>query len=109
MRRSRASCSPFRLMYCHSFLVSSVRGIGVEPTTAESAASGCTGRMNAALGFRLDLAFFALRAAGLRAAFLVLFFLAFFFLAAIVFSLVKWPQLRFFPLYEPYFVSPKYN
>src|SRR5215213_10575706 len=51
-RRFLASCRPFRLMYAHSFLVSSVRGIGVLPTTADSAVSGCTGRMKAALGVR---------------------------------------------------------
>src|SRR5437762_849309 len=51
-RRFLASCSPFRLMYCQSFLVTSVRGIGVEPTTAESCALGCIGFMNAALGTR---------------------------------------------------------
>ena len=43
-------------MYCHSFLVTSVRGIGLLPTTRASLASGCTGFMNAALGF---LFFFA--------------------------------------------------
>jgi hypothetical protein len=42
-----------------------VRGIGLLPTTALNAASGCTGFMNAALGF--------------------LFFAAFFFAAAILF------------------------
>jgi hypothetical protein len=42
-------------------LVISVRGIAFEPTTAESAASGVTGFMNAAFGFRADFffAFFA--------------------------------------------------
>src|SRR5687767_619748 len=39
-------------MYCHSFLVTSVRGIGLLPTTAESMPSGCTGLMNAAFGLR---------------------------------------------------------
>src|SRR5450432_256153 len=42
-RRTFASCRLFRLMYCQSFLVISVRGIGDEPTTAESASSGCKG------------------------------------------------------------------
>src|SRR6476620_3376711 len=84
-RRFFASCSPFRLMYAHSFLVSSVRGIGELPTTAESALSGCTGRMKAALGVRFLPDFFAAFLAGRRAAFLADFladFLAFF-LAAI--------------------------
>src|SRR6476661_1855399 len=80
-RRFFASCSPFRLMYAHSFLVSSVRGIGELPTTAESALSGCTGRMKAALGVRFLPDFFAAFLAGRRAAFLA-DFLAFF-LAAI--------------------------
>src|SRR5262249_17663115 len=54
------SCSPWRLMYAHSFLVTSVRGIGFEPTTSESAASGATGFMNAAFGFLLLFAFLAI-------------------------------------------------
>jgi hypothetical protein len=44
-------------------LVISVRGIGLAPTIAESAASGVTGFMNAAFGFRavffFAFAFFA--------------------------------------------------
>src|SRR6266511_1686794 len=59
-RRFLASCRPFRLMYCQSFLVTSVRGIGEEPTTAESCGLGCIGFMNAALGTRfLPVAFLA--------------------------------------------------
>src|SRR5687768_7222705 len=58
MRRSLASWRPFRLMYCHSFLVISVRGIGLVPTTAERAASGCIGFMNAAFGLRFAPPFF---------------------------------------------------
>src|SRR3954471_20641495 len=54
------SCRPFFLMYAHSFLVISVRGIGFEPTTSASAALGWTGFMNAAFGFRLLAAFFAM-------------------------------------------------
>src|ERR1041384_6300560 len=49
-------------MYAQSFFVSSVRGSGFAPTTSESAASGVTGRMKAALGFRLLAAFFAMSA-----------------------------------------------
>src|SRR5919106_2270736 len=47
-------------MYAHNFLVSSVRGSGFEPTTSDSAASGVTGFMKAALGFRLLADFFAM-------------------------------------------------
>src|SRR5262245_45016103 len=54
------SCSPWRLMYAHNFFVTSVRGIGFEPTTSESAASGATGFMNAAFGFLLLFAFLAI-------------------------------------------------
>src|SRR5215510_2639370 len=54
------SCRPFFLMYAHSFLVSSVRGSGFEPTTSDSAASGVTGFMKAAFGFRLLAAFLAM-------------------------------------------------
>src|SRR4029453_17096129 len=46
------SCSLFFLMYAHSRLVTSVRGIGLAPTTSCRAGLGFTGRMNAALGFR---------------------------------------------------------
>jgi hypothetical protein len=45
-------------MYAHSFFVTSVRGIGFEPTTSESAALGCTGFIKAAFGFLPD--FFAM-------------------------------------------------
>src|SRR5262249_38253472 len=48
------SCSLFFLMYAHSRLVTSVRGIGFAPTTSCSAGLGLTGRMNAAFGFRAD-------------------------------------------------------
>src|SRR2546421_12319551 len=54
------SCRPFFLMYAHSFLVTSVRGIGFDPTISESAASGETGFMNAAFGFLLLFAFLAI-------------------------------------------------
>ena len=58
------SWRPFFLMYAHSFYVTSVRGIGFEPTTSDSAALGCTGFMKAALGFRLLAAFFAISSPG---------------------------------------------
>src|SRR6478672_13881124 len=86
-RRFFASCSPFRLMYAQSFLVSSVRGSGELPTTAESALSGVTGRMKAALGVRFLLDFLAAFFVAFLADFLAVFFLAdflaVFFLAAI--------------------------
>jgi len=50
-------------MYSHNFLVTSVRGIGLLPMTAASAALGVIGFMKAALGLRLaaslDVGFFA--------------------------------------------------
>src|SRR5262245_36885290 len=46
-------------MYAQSFLVSSVLGMPFEPTTSASFASGITGRMNAAFGFRFDFFFAA--------------------------------------------------
>jgi hypothetical protein len=52
MRRFFESWRPFRLMYCQSFFVTSVRGIGVLPTTLERSLLGCIGLMNAALGVR---------------------------------------------------------
>jgi len=39
-------------MYCQSFLVTSVRGIGELPTTEERSLLGCIGFMNAAFGVR---------------------------------------------------------
>src|SRR5687768_12079921 len=85
MRRFFASWSPFRLMYCHSFFVTSVRGIGEEPTTAESCALGCMAFMKAAFGVRFA-AFFAgaffFAAAFLAGAFLADFFAADFFAPA---------------------------
>ena len=62
-------------MYCQSFFVISVRGIGLEPTTALSASSGCIGFMNAAFGVRF---FFA---GAFFAAFFTVFFLRAFFAA----------------------------
>src|SRR6185295_4295843 len=55
-------------MYCQSFFVISVRGIGFDPTTAASGPAGCFGAMNAAFGVRF-FAFFA-------GAFFAAFFLA---------------------------------
>src|SRR3954453_16286394 len=49
------SWSPFFLMYAQSFLVISVRGIGLAPTTSASLSRGVTGRMKAAFGFRPPL------------------------------------------------------
>src|SRR5690606_5798109 len=90
MRRFFLSCRPFRLMYAQSFLVTSVRGMGLLPITSESAALGCMAFMNAAFGFRLAPDFFAAFLvdffAAFRAGFLavLLDFFAAFFLAAIV-------------------------
>src|SRR5215212_2925914 len=59
MRLFFLSCRPFFLMYAHSFLVTSVRGIAFDPTTSASLSLGCTGFMNAAFGLRF-VAFFAI-------------------------------------------------
>jgi hypothetical protein len=45
-------------MYAHSFLVTSVRGIALDPITAARAALGVTGFMKAAFGFRAGAFFF---------------------------------------------------
>src|SRR6266567_7822370 len=50
LRLSLGSWSSCLRMYSQSFLVSSVRGSGSLPTTADSAASGCTGLLRAFLG-----------------------------------------------------------
>src|ERR1700676_5505996 len=50
LRLSLGSWSSCLRMYSQSFLVSSVRGSGSLPTTAASAASGCTGLLRAFLG-----------------------------------------------------------
>src|SRR5882672_7232740 len=95
MRRLTASCNLFFLMYFQIWLVTSVRGIGVEPMIAASGPRGVSGIMNAAFGLRatfffavLGAAFFAtFFAAFFGAAFLAGFFAAFFaFFVAIRFS-----------------------
>jgi hypothetical protein len=74
-------------MYAQSFLVTSVRGSGLEPTTEARAGLGCIGFMNAALGVRFLAAFLVafflavVFLAGLRALFLADFFAAFFLVA----------------------------
>src|SRR5258707_15867909 len=50
LRLSLGSWSSCLRTYSQSFLVSSVRGSGSLPTTAASAASGCTGLLRAFLG-----------------------------------------------------------
>src|SRR5262245_13356427 len=58
------SCRPFFLMYAHSFLVTSVRGIAFAPTTSASVPLGVTGLMKAAFGLRAVFffaVFFAMR------------------------------------------------
>src|SRR3954470_24770648 len=86
IRRFFASCRLFFLMYCQSFLVTSVRGIGDAPTTGASCPEGVIGFMNAGFGARLVFfagAFFAAAffagaffAAAFFAPFLAAFFLA---------------------------------
>src|SRR5215210_7130755 len=51
-RRFLASCSPFRLMYAQSLLITWVRGMGLLPITAASFALGCKGFINAGFGAR---------------------------------------------------------
>src|SRR5262245_56875564 len=73
-------------MYCHSFLMTCVRGNALLPTTAASEALGVNGAMKALFGFRflpLRVPFFAVR----FALFFVVFF--FFFLAIIPPTVVK--------------------
>src|SRR3989339_1164530 len=72
------SCRPFFLMYCQSFLVTSVLGIGLSPTTKARALLIFMGFMNAALGFLFVLAFFT---TFFFATFFTAFFFAAFFLA----------------------------
>src|ERR1035437_3651624 len=88
MRRFSAFCRLNFLMYSQTFFVTSVRGIGLAPITADSTADGIIGFMNAALGLRGAAGFFATGffaagffatgffAAGLAAAFLGAAFLA---------------------------------
>src|SRR6476469_1915097 len=76
MRRFFASCRLFFLMYCQSFLVTSVRGIGFAPTTDASRADGVIGFMNAGFGARLVFFAGAFFAAAFFAPFLAAFFLA---------------------------------
>src|SRR5260370_37513277 len=52
------SCRPFFFMYAHSFLLTSVRGIGFAPTPSDTPALGSTAFTKAAFGFRLVAAFF---------------------------------------------------
>src|SRR5665213_2084605 len=83
MRRSLGSCRLFFLIYTHSFLVISVRGIGLLPTTAASSGEGVIAFMNAAFGLRAA-AFLA--GAFLAAAFFgAAFFAGAFFLAELFF------------------------
>ena len=75
MRRLALSCSLFLLMYCQILLVTSVRGMGAEPTIVANGPVGLIGFMNAALGLRV-LALFAVffKAIFFGAAFLPTFF-----------------------------------
>ena len=65
----------YGLMYCQSFLVTSVRGIGELPTTEARSLLGCIGFMNAAFGVRFLPEDF--RRLLLRPAFLVAFLVDF--------------------------------
>src|SRR6185312_8689782 len=88
MRRSLGSCRLFFLMYTHSFLVISVRGIGLLPTTAASSGEGVIAFMKAAFGLRAAAFFLAgafLAGAFLAAAFLAGAFFADDFLAVLFF------------------------
>src|ERR1035437_8928833 len=78
MRRFSAFCRLNFLMYSQTFFVTSVRGIGEAPITADRTADGVIGFMNAALGLRGAEGFFTAGffAAGLAAAFLGAAFLA---------------------------------
>src|SRR5574337_2075906 len=85
-RRFFLSCRPCRLMYAQSFLITSVRGSGLLPTTSASAALGRMAFMKAGFGFRL-VVFFAFLRAGRFAAFFRLDFRADFFRAAAIVDL----------------------
>src|SRR3569833_3394069 len=50
MRRFAGSCRLCFLMYSHTFFVTSVRGMGSEPTTSASVLVGVTGFMKPAFG-----------------------------------------------------------
>src|SRR5690606_5055598 len=52
---SRPFCRPFFLMYSHTFLVTSVRGIGESPTILARSGDGCIGFMKPAWGLRVGL------------------------------------------------------
>src|SRR3569832_2613025 len=56
MRRFAGSCRLCFLMYSHTFFVTSVRGMGSEPTTSASVLDGVTGFMKPAFGL---LSYFA--------------------------------------------------
>src|SRR5687768_13195414 len=77
MRRLALSCRLFFLMYFHIWLVTSVRGIGIEPMIAASGPVGIIGFMNAAFGLRAVFFFAAFLAGALFTDFLATFFAAF--------------------------------
>jgi hypothetical protein len=103
IRRLTASCSLFFLMYSQIFFVTSVRGIGLSPMIAASAAEGVIAFMNAAFfaagflaGAFLAGAFFAAAFTGgrvpvffLAGAFFAAGFLAAFFAVAISIHSIK--------------------
>src|SRR5688572_12225365 len=90
-RRFLESCRSCRLMYCHSLLMTWVRGTAPLPITAARFELGCIGLMNAGLGARflpVDLRLVARFAAFLRAAGRLADFFADFLLPAVFFRLV---------------------
>src|SRR6185437_5565378 len=87
MVRFALSCRSCFLMYSQTFLVTSVRGIGLSPMTAASEALGVIAFMNAAFGVRFLAATF-LAGAFLAAAFFAgAFFAAFFAVAMLILSI----------------------
>lgn len=67
LRLLASSCSLFFLIYSQTFLVTSVRGKGLEPTIAAKVADGVIGFMNAAFGLRAVLGFAVFFATGFAA------------------------------------------
>src|SRR5688500_7128241 len=95
IRRCLASCRLFRLMYAQSFLVISVRGAGVAPTTFARSPLGVIAFMKAGFGARFVALFFLAAGAFFAAPFFAapLFFAAPPFFAAPFFAA---PPLLFF-------------
>src|SRR5512147_1252579 len=86
------SCSLFFLIYCHNFLVTSVLGSGLLPTTFARVSLIFMGFMNDGFGFLLAFTFFF--AAGFFATFFATFFTVFFFAAGFFAAIC--PSFTFF-------------